>query len=345
MKSAPPRQSVIVEIHDDPRTAARAGWDAVVQAAGAPIFYQSAYLSAYHDAPLGEIDRFGYLVARGAPAEPPLAVVPVALYRYADPLGGLRRIHPGIERELALLSHVWHCYDTRLVGPTGRGDVVDAVLATIRDLASSWQARWCGFINVERGSPTAVALNTAGVPGAHLVDRFVANLAGLGCLADYLARLRPRARANLTRTMRRAADAGMATSVVPAAGADLAEIAELCGRTATRFGNTGFYPAGTFARFVTTLGPLAHIIEVRQGGRLVAAGVCLTDDQRFHTWTCGVDYDVSGSASPYAVLFVESVALALRLRRPVLEGGRSNEVFKQRHGLAVRHLDAHVVPV
>jgi hypothetical protein len=335
-------QGLAVEVCDDPRAGPLAGWDELVRASGAPVFYRSDYLAAYHDSPLADLEQVRYLVVRDPAGDLPLAVVPIAVHRRSDPLGVLRRIHPGIEHEPVLLSHVWHCYDTKLIGSVERGDVVAAILAAMGDLASSWQVRWFGFVNVERGSATASALSAAGMPGAHMIDRFSTDLTGLTDLDGYLRRLGPRARANLTRSARRAAETGITTTVVGPADADLAEIAELCGRTAARFGNAGFYPAQTFASFVTALGPLVHIVQIRQHCRLVAVGVCLTDERRFHTWTCGVDYDVSGNASPYALLFAESVAQAIRLGLPVLEGGRSNEQFKQRHGLTGRHLDAYL---
>jgi len=347
MTSSPARLrdgEIVVDLYEDPRAAAADGWDDVVCAAAAPVFYESTYLAAYHDTPLADLDGIGYLVARARPAGRPLAILPAALHRHPDPLGVLRRLHPGVERGPALLSHVWHCYDARIVGADGRSDVVDALLRAARQLADEWRARWFGFINVERGGSTAAALTAAGLRGGHLVDRFTADLAGLADLDDFLQRIGPRARANLRRTRRRAADCGLVASVRAPGEADLGEVAELCSRTAARFGNVGFYPAHAFARFVCALGPAAHLLEVRQHGRLVAAGVCLTDELRFHTWTCGVDYTVVGNASPYALLFAESVELALRLGRRVLEGGRSNGVFKLRHGLVPRPLDAYVVP-
>jgi hypothetical protein len=331
-----------IDVYDDPRAAAAAGWDGLVQAHQAPVFYRCEYLTAYYDSPLGFIDKFAYIVLHGSGGGQPVAVLPVALYTRPDPIGGLRLLHPGIEREPALLSHVWHCYDTRLVGPTEDDRVMSAMLSAMGSLAASWRASWYGLINVERDTPTAAALAAAGWAGRHLVDRFSADLTGVRDLDGYLARLGPRARANLRRNARRAADAGYTVATVAVADADLAEIARLCDRTATRFANSGFYPVDTFARFVAALGPSVHILEIRQSGRLVAVGVCLTDEQRFHTWTCGVDYEVAGNASPYAVLFAESVALGLRLGRRTLEGGRSNETFKRRHGLAARPLDAYV---
>ncbi|MFV2107476.1 GNAT family N-acetyltransferase [Micromonospora sp. LOL_015] len=335
-------RSIVVEHYDDPRAASRAGWDAVAGSGDTPVFYQDGYLSAYHDAPLAPLERLGYLVAR-EPAGRPVAVLPIALHRLADPIGGLRRLHPGIERDSALLSHVWHCYDTQLLGAVTRTDVVTELLDTLRRLADDWRARWYGLVNVDSSGPTAAALTAAGLTGRHLVDRYSTDLTGLTSYEDYLARLAPRPRANLRRNERRAIDAGFVCDVTTPDGADLVEIAELCDRTAARFGNAGFYPTETFTRFVTALGPAAHVLRIRQRGTLVAAGVCLTDQHRFHTWTCGVEYRVDGNASPYAALFTESVRLALRLGRPILEGGRSNDIFKRRHGLTARRLDAYVM--
>lgn len=329
-------RAISVEVHDDPPLAV---WDDLVRTDGAPVFYDSAYLDAYRHDPLTDIARFGYLLARDRDGTP-VGALPVALHLEPDPLGQLARAVPDLGGP-ALLSHVWHCYDARIVG-AARADVVDALLAAAARLAVEWGAGWYGLVNVERSSPTAAALAAAGWTGAHLVDRWATDLTGVADLPGFLAGLGRSGRANLVRTARRAAEHGMVTAVGAPDTADLAEIAGLCQATAGRFGTGGFYPPDTFARFVTALGPRAHVIQVRQGGRLVAVGVCLADATRFHTWTCGVDYRVTGNASPYPVLFAQSVALALRLRRPVFEGGRGNETFKRRHGLRPRPLDAYL---
>ncbi len=269
-------------------------------------------------------------------------MLPVALHTQADPLGWLRETHPGIEGERALLSHVWHCYDTQLVGPAERPDIAAALVTAQAALAQDWKVPWFGFVNVERGTPSSAALTSAGLTGQHLMDRFVADLSGLSDLDEYLSRLGSRPRANLTRNARRAAETGMTTTVAPASDSNLDEVAELCARTTARLGSAHFYPVSTFVRFVGELGGSALVLAVRQSDRLVAAGVCLTDERRFHTWACGVDYNVTGNASPYAVLFAQSIALAIKLGATVLEGGRANDVFKVRHGLSVRHLDAYL---
>jgi predicted N-acyltransferase len=322
-----------------------AEWDGVVAAAGAPVFYSHAYLAAYERDPLGRIEGFAYLLVRRRRGGSVVAVAPLYYQQYPDPLGCLYAAYPEAAGSPALLTHVWHCYDGQLASAVGPGPVLAAVLKGMRKVGSQFGARWCGLVNVERGGATAQALRAAGQPMRHLMDRFVADLDGLTDLDSYLARLGERARANLRRNARRAAEAGALARVRPVGDVDLDEIAALCERTAARFGNTGFYPAGRFGRFVTALVPSVRVIEVRQVTRLVAVGVCLTDSVRFHTWTCGVDYAVDGRFSPYAVLFAESVALALQLRRPILEGGRSNAEFKERHGLRARPLDAVLVAV
>jgi predicted N-acyltransferase len=336
------RGRLTVRVYEDPRDLAVIGWDEVVSAARAPVFYESAYLAAYHQFPLASIERFGYLVINESQAEFPVAVLPVALHTQADPLGWLREIEPGIEGERALLSHVWHCYDTQLVGAAERPDIAVALVTAQRALAEAWRAPWFGFVNVERDTPTAAALTSAGLAGQHLTDRFSTDLSGITDLDAYLRRLRSRPRANLTRSARRAAETGMTTTVALASDSNLDEVGELCARTTARRGSAHFYPVGTFVRFVSSLGARAYVLAVRQSGRLVAAGVCFTDELRFHTWACGVDYNVTGNASPYAVLFAQSVELAIKLGSTIFEGGRANDVFKIRHGLSARHLDAYL---
>lgn len=317
-----------------------ADWDAVVRRAGAPVFYEHAYVSAYERSPLTEIDAFAYFVVRQN--DEPVAVAPAYLQTDADPLRCLYAAYPEARDQPALLSHVWHCYDA-LVPSTIAMAAIPSLLDAMLRTAAVFRARWCGFVNVRRGSEFWQELRGNGLPARHLIDRWAADLAGVTSYEHYLARLGERARANLRRNERRSVEAGVTVEVLPVAGAALDEITTLCGKTANRFGNDDFYPQSRFEAFVLALGEAAHVIEVREHGRLVAVGICLTDATRFHTWTCGVDYAVTGNYSPYGVLFAESVRLAIRLGKPVLEGGRSNGDFKQRHGMSALPLDAVLV--
>jgi predicted N-acyltransferase len=314
-----------------------ADWDSVVTDSGAPVFYRHAYISAYEQSPLTNADAFSYFVVRDG--DRPIAVTPAYLQRAANPLRRLHEVYPEALGESVLLSHTWHCYDAHLPGKT---EVLPTLLDAMTRVASALGARWCGFANVERGNALSQALRAAGLPARHLTDRWVTDLT---TYEHYLSGLGLRARANLRRNERRSREAGVTAEVLPVDQASLDEIMLLCVKTASRFQDTGYYPGTTFAKFVTALGDLAHVIEVRQRGKLVAAGICLTDATRFHTWTCGVDYAVDGGYSPYGVLFAESVKHAVHLGKTTLEGGRGNEVFNKRHGLRPQPLDAVLIEV
>ncbi len=324
-------------------------WDATVAAQGLPVFYSHAFLTAYERDPLAELDAVVYLrIHRKDHQGPPVAVLPAYLARRSDPLGALAAACPEAAGEPVLLSHSWYCYDTHLGGadpdPRSAAATAAAAMGALRAVARRLGVRWCGLVNVRDDGPTAAALAGAGLPVRPLTERFTADLAGVTGLDRHLAaNARPRAAVNLRRNRRRAAEHGVRCAVLPAAEADLAGVVALCDRLAARYGTDRFYPAGAFERFVAALGSAAVVLEVRQHGRLVAAGVCLLDAHRFHSWAAGVDYEVDGNFSPYQVLFAETVDLALRLGRPTLEGGRGNPRFKLRHGLTPRPLDACVV--
>lgn len=308
-------------------------WDAVVARQRLPVFYSHTFLAAYERHPLTEIDGFRYLVIRRGGGA--VAVLPAYLQRRPDPLGCLADAFPEAAGEPALLTHSWHCYDAHAGDPA----LLPIVLGALRELAAELGAPWYGLVNVERDGALAAALRAAGLPVRHLVDRFRAELDAAGDVAEFLRRnARPRARLNLLRYRRRAAEHGVTSADVAVTDLDLTEVTTLCDASARKHGSDRFYPQGTFEAFLTMIAPISRAVEVRQRGRLVAVGVCLLDAARLHCWACGVDYEVDGNFSPYQLMFADSVDLALRLRRPVLEGGRGNPEFKQRLGLAPRPL-------
>ncbi|MFG1942878.1 GNAT family N-acetyltransferase [Nonomuraea sp. NPDC048826] len=263
----------------------------------------------------------------------PVAVLPLALMDGLDPLGQLGARYPVTGSERGLLSHVWHCYDAWLPGAARLAPVAGAM----RALALELEADWYGFVNVAHDSPLRAGLVELGFPAEHIEDRFRLDLRGL---PHPFARATRKARANLRRGRRRAAECGVRQWAGPPGEADLLEIGRLCARTAARHGSGGFYPPDLFAGFVTGLGDLALAIEIRQEERLVAAGIVLRDGRRFHAWACGVDYDVAGGFSPYALLHAATAEQAVREGCEVLEGGRGNAGFKLRHGLSRVALDA-----
>ncbi|MEU6740716.1 GNAT family N-acetyltransferase [Streptosporangium sandarakinum] len=331
--------SLTVEISTSIETVDTAEWDEVVSRSGAPVFYRSRYLRAYERFPLIAIEAFFYFVVRAGGRA--VTVLPVTLLRGLDPLGQLRVRYPLSGDETGLLSHVWHCYDAWVPGEPN----LEAVTGAMRELAGERGAAWYGFVNVPRGSALGEGLVSLGFPARHIEDRFRVDLRPFGDVADYVASANPRGRANMRRNGRRAGDAGARGASLPLEEADLAEIGELCQRTAARHGTGSFYPQEVFAGFLTELGDAAHVIEVRERGRLVGVAVCLRDESRFHAWACGVDYEVGGNYSPYPLLYPLSVGQALREGLTTLEGGRGNHVFKLRHGLTPLPLDACLLPV
>lgn len=334
-----------------------AEWDAAVRAQELPVFYSHAFLAAYERHPLTEIDGVAYLTVRQRGATgPPVAVLPAYLQRRPDPLGQLAVAYPEAAGQPALLSHCWHCYDGYLGGCFGgSGDaavasavssaVASTAVAALRDVARELGASWCGVLNVRRDSPASRALAAAGLPLRPLTQRFGTDLGGLAGFDDFLTRsVDQKARTNLRRHRRRAAEHGVHTAVLPVESADLGGVWALCTRLAGRHGDAErYYPPGRFERFLAALGPSARIIEVRQHGRLAAGAACLLDAQRLHWWAGGADYEVAGNFSPYYVMFAETIELALRLRRTTFEGGRGNPGFKLRNGLTARPLDACLV--
>lgn len=308
-------------------------WDAVVRERGLPVFYSHTFLAAYERHPLTPIEAFRYLmISRDGR---PVAVLPAYLQHDPDPLGCLAPAYPGACGGPALLSHSWHCYDAHAGDPA----LVPVVLGALRELAAELGAPWYGLVNLDRDGPAAAALAAAGLPTRHLVDRFRADLDGVEDVDGFLRRsASPSARRNLLRYGRRAAEHGATCAVVPIGDLDLAEVTALCDRSARKHGSDRFYPPGVFEAFLAMVAPVARAVEVRQAGRLVAVGVCLLDDERLHCWACGVDYEVDGNFSPYQLMFGASIALAIDLGRPVLEGGRGNPEFKLRFGLRPRPL-------
>ena len=320
----------------------REPWDEVVAAAGAPVFYTSAYLDAYENAPLQEVEERAYLVQRDATGL--RAVLPVTYMSHADPIGALSGRVPGFaERPAALLSHIWHCYDSWIPGtPTACG--VRELLDHVRELADDMGAAWYGLVNVDRRT-TGRVLEDAGLAPLEVDDRYSIDLTCFAEVDDYLAALPMKARYEMRRQYRRAREAGLAVQVVDPAAADWAELFRLVLLTAAKHGNEHFYRDGIFQDFVLRLGPAARVIELRLHGELIGGAICMVDSRRYHFWTAGVDYAAGGTFSPYYALTLAGIADALSLGVPLMECGRRNGAFKRRYGMARLPLYAYVAPV
>jgi Acetyltransferase (GNAT) domain len=323
---------VSVQVYDSIRSVP-AVWDEAVRASGAPVFYERAYLAAYEDAPLAPVERCAYLVATRDGAA---AVLPVFVVAAMDPLGALAAAFQDAPSGRGLVTPGWHCYDGRIPATRADTELVAALVAALGDLAHEARVEWGALVNYTDG---------AGLGGtkARIDERFLLDLARFESAEAYVASLPPKVRQNVRRWRRRAEEAGATMTVSRAADADLDTIVELARRTAAKYGAGDFYRSGPFQRFVRSLGDAAVAIEVRLGDRLLSGGVCLVDAERFHTWTCGVDYDADLPFSPYTLMFVESVRVAFERGLDVLEGGRRNADYKLRYGLRRQPLDGYLL--
>jgi predicted N-acyltransferase len=324
---------VSVRLYESIRSAPAAVWDEAVRASGAPVFYERAYLEAYEDAPLAPFERCAYLVATSDGAA---AVLPVFVVAAIDPLGALAAAFPDAPSGRGLLTPAWHCYDGRIPATKPDDGLVAELVDALGELAREAGVAWGALVNFTDGAKLGGAK-------ARIDERFLLDLGRFESTGEYVASLAPKVRQNVRRWRRRAEEAGATLSVGRAADADLDGIVELARGTAAKYGAGDFYRPGPFQRFVRALGDSAVAIEVRMGDRLLSGGVCLVDAQRFHTWTCGVDYDADPPFSPYTLLFAESVRVAFDRGLEVLEGGRRNAPYKLRYGLRRQPLDGYLL--
>jgi predicted N-acyltransferase len=307
----------------------------LTEATGAPFFYGREFLTAYEHHPVQRVHDVFYVEVT-APDGELVAFVPC--YVQGDPLGALGLV----DGEVALLTHTWHCFDTRLVATDRSPAVVDGILDVLRREARRAGIARFGFINAEAGTPTAAALETAGLPGTHLDVRYCLDLTRFGAEADYLAMLRPNARLEYRRHLRRAEEAGVEV-VERHAGADEdPERMRLFEVSMARLGSPGYYSAERIAAFLGEMRTQARVVEVTLDGDLVALGVLFVDGTKVYTWAAGYNRERRLPFSPYYVLHAASVRLALRLGVPVLEGGRRNGQFKERYAMAPKTLCAHM---
>ncbi len=332
-----------VEIHDE--VTAIPDWDELMGKTGAPVFYSSAYLSAYRKAEMSPAGAYAYLLLRDADGSA-RAALPAVLLPEMDPVGSLAVYEPAIaEHPLGLISHAWHCYDTWLPTRGGQTDLegVAAILDGFRELAADFAAPWYGLVNVDATGPLAAALDGVGAHGVPIDERYVLDLPPGFSVNDYLYELSSRYRYTMRNHQRRAARAGATIRVLRPEEADLDAHLDLVRKTGEKHGVADFYPRGGFQEFQLRVGDAVRIIEIRIAGRIIGVGVCMVDAGRLHFWTCGVDYR-SGDFSPFYVLFYEALRYATELGVPRFECGRRNGEFKRRYGLRPIPLLAYVSP-
>jgi Acetyltransferase (GNAT) domain len=312
------------------------GWDELVEAAGAPVFYRAALLAAYQRRPLQPTLAVRYLTVDGPQGTD--AVLPAYLVPARDPFAADRAERPG----RMVISHFWHCYDTRLPSAAVTAQVLPLLWAELGRLAAEWDADTYGLLNVATGGPLAESLAATGLRPRARGPRYRLVLDAVECIDAYVAGLPSSARADLRRHGRRAGALGLEPVVLgpPFDDATVDRTVELLGHTEARY-NPGYYPATPLAHLLRTGGPQLRVIAMPAGpgGPPAAASVSFVDPPVLHNWAIGVDRDARWPVSPYLVLLGRTVALALAAGCRTVEMGRTNGSWKERFGARPVPLD------
>jgi CelD/BcsL family acetyltransferase involved in cellulose biosynthesis len=307
----------------------------VVAAAGANANYGLEFMRAYERHPIQPVHG-SYYIELLDPAGAVAAFAPCHVQ--GDPLRALG-LGPG---EHALLSHVWHCSDARVVAPEPTPAVATQLLAAMRDVARGAGLSRTGFINVATGSPSAAALAAAGVPGVHLDTRYWLDLAAYRDEDAVLAAIKPADRREYRRHWRRATEAGVEIVTRLAQPDEDPDKLRLLETTMDRVGSPGYYDRAELTRFLAET-PHARVIEITLDNELLAFAILFVDDTRLHAWALGYDRERRLPFSPYYVMWGSFMRLGWELGLPSLEAGRRNGEFKVRHGLQPQDLEAYVV--
>ena len=306
---------------------AAAEWDALVEAAGAPVFYRHAFLTAYERSPL-QPPRLLYVIARDGDAL--VAAVPCQLHEDADPLGTLARIVPDGGGGGALITHVLHCYDTRVPATELTEEVGSLVCDTMRSLAIDVGAAWYGFANVASEEGLATLLRKETLAEAAMTERYRADVEDR-TFDEFLSVMKSDHRIELGRQVRRASEAGVRVEIHDGSVAHVDALVGMLADLAGRHDASAYYWPERVVPFVRSLTGITQVIEIWLDDVLLAGGVCFVDRGTLHLWAAGARYGVT-PFSPYYVLVYESIRLAWAHGASVIEGGRGNGVFKQRHG-------------
>jgi hypothetical protein len=315
-----------IEVVDDLREIGRERWTALVERADAPAFYSYDFLHSVAQVPLTPAAQPFYLVAYDHGEL--RAALPVYFQPAADPFAGHATPSRGV------FSHVWHCYDTRLLcaHPLDRA-TVEGFWQALAELAADLSADQWGLVNVALREPLAALLPACGVALEESAPRYRLPLAGgPASLDEHLAGIGRSSRRALRQQARRAVRAG--ARIHRGTGRDLLDraVLDLCLATADKHA-PGYYPPDALAALVVALGDACQLVRVELDGELLAVSLCLCDRRRIHAWAGGCRYPGELNWSPQYVLFHAELTAGFERRPDVLECGRRNDDFKRRYGL------------
>jgi hypothetical protein len=307
------------------------GWDRVAASAGCPIFYRSAFLASIASDPLLESRAQLLTLRTGGRLD---AALPIFSQPQADPIGLLSRLHetfPDLATRPAILSHCWHCYDTRIALFAASADIRRLVEA-LHAQAAAEQAGYFGLISVSDPA-TLELMAQCGLPPRYTNDRFIMDVGRFRGFEDYVGTLHPDIRRELRRQHRLFATSGAAIAVEKPPIDDLDKVVALCRRTAARYAGEFYYPSLATGRLLERLGPSLRLISVRVGGERIGVLVCFFEPPRFHIWAAGMRYDLA-KFSPYAMSMCEAIRYAIASGMTRVEGGRGNARIKLKQGFS-----------
>lgn len=316
-----------VEVIDDLAMVDRDQWSRLCGRAAAPLFYSYDFLDSVAQHPFTYGAQPFYLIACDRRGELQ-AALPVYLQHAVDPFAG------AAAGSRMLTSHVWHCYDTRLLTAQPLTPaVVERFWDAFRALADDLSVHQYGLVNVALREPLARSLGKVGVRLEETAPRYRLSLTDPSLsLESHLAGVGRQSRRGLRKQVNRAVRAGARFTLRTGSRALDRKVLDLCLATADKHA-PGYYPPDALAALVTGLGDGCRILRVELAGELLAASVCLYDRDRMHTWAGGCRYPDTLNWSPQYVLFHAELAAAFAHRPAVLECGRRNDEFKLRYGL------------
>jgi len=301
-------------------------WDDLVHRAQAPIFYEWNFVKSIEDNPLTTGAQPFYLYSEGLSGRLSLLTT-LYLQTAVNPFG------TSATPEKMLVGHLWHCYDTRvLTEATITAEQVQVLKAEITDLASKHGATTCGLCNIDRSSPLAQAIESAGYPVVNGASRYCLFPEAGATLSLHLEKVGRATRKTLKHYYRRAQNAGAKISFVPTDRALDEDVLNLCLATANKHA-PGYYPPSELNALLRSLGDNCRILRVELGGVLLAVSICLLDADAAHFWAGGCLYPDELNWSPQYVLFAAEIEFGFLSGRSRVEFGRRNDEFKKRHGL------------
>jgi predicted N-acyltransferase len=151
---------------------------------------------------------------------------------------------------------------------------------------------------------------------------------------QYLERLSKRARQELRRARRRAAEADVVVRQISLDGC-AAELYPLLAEVAHRHGSVVFSPE-LFPALARELNDCAVVLAASAKGRGAGFFLCLREGTSLLAIMAGLRYALAYPSSAYFVLLDELVRWSLEHGINRIHAGLSNEVQKQRHGFSPR---------